>query len=449
MSDLSSDSEERSNQEIYSSDSEDEQLTTQNKRVKLAEEYLSTLNKEDIDDTLNSNLLESSNRLNKFISDRVAIDSVKSIKQRLPLTHSVLTQPNNERILVFSSKDNTLHQQHLSTGQKHRLPSRNVLCIATSPDSSWLAAGTANKTIDIYNCLTTPFTLLTSIPGFKDSVTSLSFRQSTPTALFAASLDRTLKIYSFPASPPDTPSYVETLFGHQDSIHSVSVLRSDVALSVGCRDKSARYWKVVDESQLVFRGGGRSKIRDMIDGALDFDAQGMDVDGEQNVHRKQQRGFVEGSLDCCTMIDEHHFLTGGDSGFISLWNIGKKKPVFTSYLAHGLHYHQSETEGIIKQPRGITCITALPYSDLFASGSSDGHIRLWKLDAQVKSFTRLTEIEAKGFINSLQLVQSQESKSTLTLVAATGQEPRLGRWAKLPSAQAKNAIVVAHLTIKS
>ena len=119
MSDLSSDSEERSNQEIYSSDSEDEQLTTQNKRVKLAEEYLSTLNKEDIDDTLNSNLLESSNKLNKFISDRVAIDSVKSIKQRLPLTNSVLTQPNNERILVFSSKDNTLHQQHLSTRQKH------------------------------------------------------------------------------------------------------------------------------------------------------------------------------------------------------------------------------------------------------------------------------------------------------------------------------------------
>lgn len=273
--------------------------------------------------------------------------------------------------------------------------------------------------------------------------------------MFAASLDRSIKIYSFPPNPPDTPSYVETLFGHQDSIHSLSVLRSDVALSVGCRDKSARYWKVVDESQLVFRGGGRSKIRDMIDGALDFDAQGMDVDGEHPRHRRKQGGFVEGSLDCCAMIDEQHFLTGGDSGFISLWNIGKKKPVYTFYLAHGTHHHHSETEGVIKQPRGITSIAAFPYSDFFASGSSDGYIRLWKLDSQLKAFSKLTEIEAKGFVNSLQIIQAPsgairedgEKGDELVLVAATGQEPRMGRWSKLPSSAAKNASVITHFRL--
>ncbi|EOR01383.1 hypothetical protein J056_004169 [Wallemia ichthyophaga EXF-994] len=439
-----SESEREREEEVYSSSSEDEG-DVQNKRIKLAKEYLSGLDGEDVETTLESNLLEKSNKMNKFISANLNIKTVRSIKHKSPLTHAIISFTSTTPILVFSAKDNNLYTQPLNSKDRHRLPTRHPLCLATSPDFNWLAVGTSINTIDIYNTQTSPFSLITTIPGFKDSITSLSFRKSTPTALFAASLDRSIKIYSFPPSPPDPPSYVETLFGHQDSIYSVDVLRSDLALSVGCRDKSARYWKVVDESQLVFRGGGRSKIRDMIDGALDFDAQGMDVDGEP-IRRGKQAGFVEGSLDVCAMIDEQHFLTGGDSGFISLWNIGKKKAIYTSYLAHGVHHHHSETEGVIKQPRGITALAAFPYSDLFASGSSDGYIRLWRIDANLKAFSKLAEIDAKGFVNSIQLVQEEQEKDQLVLVAATAQEPRMGRWEKLPSSAAKNAIVVAHLT---
>lgn len=113
--------------------------------------------------------------------------------------------------------------------------------------------------------------------------------------------------------------YVETLFGHQDSVLAVDALRAETAASVGGRDKTARFWKIVDETQLVFRGGARSAVRELLEGGA---LEGMDEDedgGDGVVTKKQkkegeQKRFVEGSLECIAMVDETTFLTGGDSG---------------------------------------------------------------------------------------------------------------------------------------
>ena len=63
--------------------------------------------------------------------------------------------------------------------------------------------------------------------------------------------------------------YIETLFGHQDCIHGVDALRKETAVSVGGRDRTIRYWKVIDETQLVFRGGGKSALREVLEGGLE------------------------------------------------------------------------------------------------------------------------------------------------------------------------------------
>ena len=108
--------------------------------------------------------------------------------------------------------------------------------------------------------------------------------------------------------------YVETLFGHQAPVLAVDALRAETAVSVGGRDKSVRFWKVPDESQLVFRGGGGSRWSDDLDG--------MDVDETERRELKAGKGkaqekFVEGSIDCVAMIDETTFVSGGDSGYVS------------------------------------------------------------------------------------------------------------------------------------
>jgi hypothetical protein len=115
--------------------------------------------------------------------------------------------------------------------------------------------------------------------------------------------------------------YVETLFGHQDTILGLDALRAETTVSAGGRDKTVRFWKIVQETQLVFRGGGRSRLRDVLDGGLDAldERDEMVVDGE---HTKgagavsRGKSYVEGSIECVSMIDESTFVSGGDSGCV-------------------------------------------------------------------------------------------------------------------------------------
>lgn len=126
--------------------------------------------------------------------------------------------------------------------------------------------------------------------------------------LYSSSFDRSVKLFDL-----STLSYVETLFGHQDCIQHVAALRSELAVSAGGRDKTIRFWKIAEESQLVFRGGAASRIRNVLDGAMEDEG----VEEEDLRKRKRNRGevkYVEGSVDCVAMIDDTTFLSGGDSG---------------------------------------------------------------------------------------------------------------------------------------
>lgn len=118
--------------------------------------------------------------------------------------------------------------------------------------------------------------------------------------------------------------YVETLFGHQDHVLALDALRGDTCVSVGGRDKTVRYWKIVDETKLVFRGGGRSRVREVLEGGLRGDDEdGDDEGGADGQADKKAKGkgkdegrFVEGSIESVAMIDETTFVSGGDSGLV-------------------------------------------------------------------------------------------------------------------------------------
>jgi len=143
-------------------------------------------------------------------------------------------------------------------------------------------------------------------------------------------------------------------------------------------DRTLRIWKVSDESHLVLRG-----------------------------HK--------GNIDCVSILTDSTFLSGSQDGQLSLWKDTQKKPVLSVSAAHGL-----EQPGV---PRWIISSASIKMSDLAASGSHDGFVRLWnaKVAADARSLEQVYQLPVNGFVNALAI-------SSNLLVAGTGQEHRLGRW---------------------
>ncbi|QRV84696.1 WD repeat-containing protein [Ceratobasidium sp. AG-Ba] len=404
-------------------------------------------------------------------------------RQRLPVTAAVAS--DDASLLYTASKDGSITKWSFSTmthlktypklpGPKGKGKAKvgtnveghvdEVLALALSFNARYLVSGGRDRRVLVWDVKEDR--VVKVFDGHKDAITGLAFRKNT-LQLYSSSLDRTIKLHDL-----SVMGYVETLFGHQDGAASLDALLGESAVSVGMRDRTARYWKIADETQLVFRGGGRSRLREVLEGGMEQDDEEGDEEGGEkkgkSKGKEKGKSFLEGSIDCVAMLDESTFVSGGDSGSLCLWLISKKKPVFTQPLAHGMHEHHSESEGIITTPRWITALGAVRYGDLFASGSYDSSIRLWKLDNKNRSFLALATVSAPGFVNSLQLVVGPrdtasshswglpetdpetringESKlppgrgrDEVLLVAGVGQEPRLGRWMKLHGSGEKNA----------
>lgn len=77
-----------------------------------------------------------------------------------------------------------------------------------------------------------------------------------------------------------------------------------------------------------------------------------------------------------------------------------------------------------------------------STGSCDGWIRIWKVGDNCRELSQLFEVPVQGFVNSLAF-----SNDGSKLVAAIGQEHRLGRWWKIK--EAKNSIFVIPLITKA
>ncbi|KAI7501071.1 WD40 repeat-like protein [Hortaea werneckii] len=274
--------------------------------------------------------------------------------------------------------------------QQHTGP---ILCIAASQDGKFVATGGADNKMVVWDAAT--LKPLKAFSQHRDSVTSLAFRRGS-NQLFSASRDRTVKIWSL-----DELAYIETLFGHQDEVVDVSALNEEKCLTVGARDRTARLWKVVEESQLVFRGGGAPPQPKR----APKDSNSSSSTTEPNPAPIPISSHHEGSMDRITSIDDDTFLTASDNGSLALWNIHKKKPVFVYPLAHGLEpalplellsaeanpAEQGIPEGE-PQPRWITALKAIPFSDLVVSGSWDGVVRVWKVSGDKR------RIEALGAV---------------------------------------------------
>ncbi|XP_069672562.1 U3 small nucleolar RNA-interacting protein 2 [Periplaneta americana] len=399
-------------------DSDDAGETAQDKKVRLAKLYLDEIEKEELQRAeagivdkdviahrLKEDYLEQAGKLRKTVADNYVgynsdgIQMLRCKEHKLPITCLVLSSDN--KFVYSASKDSAIVKWSLIDRCKVKCITRKqkgspdsdkghtatVLCLAISSDGRFLASGGENKTIQVWN----PDSLehIHTFKGHNGAVTGLAFRKGTH-QLFSVSEDKAVKIWSL-----DEMAYVESLFGHQTGITSVDVLSRERAVTSGGRDHTVRIWKIIEESQLIYNGH-------------------------------------VGSIDAVKLVNEEHFFSCGDDGQLCLWGTMKKKPLCTVNQAHGV---SAENE----QPKWISSIAALVNTDLVASGSHDGHVRLWKCDKGFRSLTPIVDIPVVGFVNAMAFTSDGDY-----IIVGTGQEHRLGRWWK--EKEAKNGILIIPLS---
>jgi ribosomal RNA-processing protein 9 len=299
---------------------------------------------------------------------------------------------DDETFVYSASKDCSIIKWELKTGKKvftirggrkgtakhFNGHTDHVLGLAVSFDDLFLASSGKDRKICIWDGKTGKF--LSSFKQHRSIIPCVAFRNRSH-QLYSASHDKMVKLWDI-----DQMGYVDTLFGHGDEITEIDALSRERCITAGGHDRTVRLWKIVDESQLVFR--------------------------ETTI----------GSIDCVKFVNDETFISGTTNGTLSLWSINKKKPVYAVSDAHG-------------PDQWIISVAALPYTDLVASGSADGCIRIWKVGEGPPSLSQILSIPINGFVNSLAF-----SPSGNYLIAGIGQEHRMGRWTK--QQHAKNGVYI-------
>lgn len=397
----------------FSSD-EGEEETPQDKRLRLAKEYLQEIERQEaeraedremfdhVSKRLQTEYLDSVGKLRRNIAASIvgyeepASNTLKHKKQKLPMCTVVLSPDGStlfsgsktQYVLKWNLQENKVegcidvqpHTEDPDNGIKRR---SHVIAMCVSSDMKFLALAEGGNNIQIW-C---PQQLkhMKTFKGHRDVVTALVFRKDTH-ELYSGSKDRSVKIWSL-----NEMAYVESLFGHQTGVTGIDALSRERAITSGGIDCSLRIWKITEESQLIYNKQG-------------------------------------GSIENVKFLNDENFVSCGDDGSLCLWSALKKKPLCAEAATHGM-----QANGV---PNWITALACVVNTDLIATGSCDGYIRLWQSADNGRKLKKILEIPMAGFVNNLAF-----NADGSRLYAAVGQEHRLGRWWRIKEAKNKIAII--------
>ncbi|MGH9775002.1 MAG: toll/interleukin-1 receptor domain-containing protein [Candidatus Acidiferrales bacterium] len=149
------------------------------------------------------------------------------------------------RWLASGSVDQTIKLWDVATGQEVRTLSGHtgsVWSVAFSPDGRWLASGSTDQTVKLWDVTTGQE--LRTLSGHANYVTSVAF-SPTGHCLASGSWDNTVKLWDVA-----TGQELRTLSGHANYVNSVAFSPDGRWLASGSRDKMIKLWDAATGKEL-------------------------------------------------------------------------------------------------------------------------------------------------------------------------------------------------------
>ncbi|BHF63644.1 pre-rRNA processing protein [Sparganum proliferum] len=223
-----------------------------------------------------------------------------------------------------------------------------ILSIAISDDSKYLASGSSDNGIIIWNPL--DLSPIFHLKRHLSPVTAISFRRQSH-MLFSGDRSGRVCVWNMPLTEilqdQGAATKIEVL-----SICGLSAERC--ISSSGFGGAGICLWKVEEE-----------------------------VCVQYNV-----KNIAELSIECVYAVNDDLFIGGSTSNTLYLWHVSRGSPICRIYPAHPTSSHApprlpTERPAV----NWVTAVAGLFGTDLFASGSSTGHVQLWKLVVEGKAFS--------------------------------------------------------------
>ncbi|KAF2366900.1 WD40 repeat [Trinorchestia longiramus] len=403
-------------------DSDEEHETAQEKKERLAKEYIKELEDlkaaavADPDDEeqhsvsmqqqLRNDVLKASGKLHKKVAQNYAPpeNHTISILHCKKFQHKTITciAINPVDCSIFSASLDGSIVKYSITGERlgliksfHQDPKESkprhkgaVFSLAVSSNGKYLASGDNVGMILVWNARTLEY--VDKLKRHMQAVMGLVFRQNS-LSLYSCSLDRLVLEWDL-----ENMAFVDNLGGHSCGVLGIDALYRPSCITVGGADETVNVYAIEDDKQFQFTS-------------------------------KQV------SIDGVKLLNESTFLTHGQDGSVCLWSTNRKRPLQHLKVTHGYIAPPSP------EPHWVTAVAALVNRDLAASGSGDGSIRLWRVDIQAHKLFALQRIPIPaGFVNSMEFTPDGTK-----LVAAIGRTHKQGRW--FVNKKAKNCVIVINL----
>ncbi|NER21709.1 MAG: protein kinase [Symploca sp. SIO1C2] len=246
-----------------------------------------------------------------------------TLSGHLSLIDTVALSPDG-CFLASGSWDHTIKIWQLATGKLvHTLTEHSgwIKSVVISQDSKTLVSGSADKTIKVWDLETA--SVKATLKGHTNAVQALAI-SLTGQILASGSADHQINIWDLSSGQVKA-----TLQGHTDAVNSLTFSPSSQIIISGSADKTIKIWNLSNGNLLNTLNGHAAAVN-----AIAINAQGNTL--------------VSGSADQT----------------IKIWHPGSGK------LLHTLTEHTA----------GVTAVAISPDGSTLASGSQDKTIKVWRFD---------------------------------------------------------------------